>query len=350
MDSLYKLGINIFDEFGIFLKELLPILEQLPTEILSNQKCHLPTGKYISSALNISGYIRYVHKITVEINQVTINYEFWDKNKNKDASKYFIYGCFAILYFSKINPGKRTLKLSLINCPDKKKTPINTIFTPEHVNSGVTISDGIDGEIWVYRKEEMYKVLVHEIIHFLNIDSKEHLNEDIFISKFCAFKSLNINETFTDSIACLFNIIMYTILTKPKNFKKDLLLNFKVEREFIKGQSRRVLDIVKFTTLNKCQDNPNLEETHAIAYYVLKAVLLDNLELYFEYLNNNNLMLRNSGDFIILLNKLIDNIKWPQFGKKEFLKIQKVNTMKMSSLEINNLVQYEKYIKLNQKK
>ena len=131
----------------------------------------------------------------------------------------------SLYLLNKIKKQNRNIKIFLFNYDGNKLKPHNIdIIKSINVNSGFTISNLYNADIIVYRKEEMIKVIIHELIHAFNID--DHNNESSYKSSinniFCVKNSININETYTDSLACLINIIMYTILQKPKNITLHL--------------------------------------------------------------------------------------------------------------------------------
>lgn len=302
-------------------------------------------NKNIAKRLKEFTHVGYTK--TISIHNVHMQYEFWDNHENiKEASFFYNYACFLIYLISKWNKDDKNLKLVLINYDGKKKTPENHIFTSEHVNSGVTFYySNYEGNILVYRKEEMVKVLTHEMIHFFDIDAKHidvHKEKEIS-TKFClneSTNSINVNEAFTDALACVINIIMYTIIESSitnSKFKTLLKNNFVKEIGFIKSQARRVLNHVKYD--ESCSIH-NMEETHAISYYVIKSVILSDMKGFMKYLENNNYRLANIEEFITLVLLNINKINWKTYGIIDYNIYKDVNTMRMSSLDIINLIKY----------
>lgn len=70
---------------------------------------------------------------------------------------------------------KKPLTLWIYPSEYTKKVPFDNIITCDDINSGSTttyIHNNTNGIICIWRKEELYKVLVHELIHAFRIDEK----------------------------------------------------------------------------------------------------------------------------------------------------------------------------------
>lgn len=237
------------------------------------------------------------------------------------------YTNFVMYLFNKIKPMKRDLRLILINYEGKKQLPdVKEELTSYHVNSGVTISRDGHGEVIVYRKEEMIKVLTHELIHFCDLDEK-YSDETLSASLSKKFKIIcmpvNINESFVDSLACYINTIMYTVLSKPLNFKKAFKKNLMKEIRFIVDQASKVLNHVGYPNKQVC------ERTNVTAYYVLKALVYMDMTKYINYLSKYNYQFINQKEYLNIIN----------YNDIEILMIKKnrSKSMRMSCLDIKNI-------------
>jgi len=275
--------------------------------------------------------MKYGKKIYIKIDNINIHFEFWDIKKNyKKIAFIFRYMCFLVYLFNKIKKGNTNIFIYLFNYNGVKLKPKDNIIKSINVNSGFSYNS----QVVVYRKEEMIKVLTHELIHTFNIDNHySELNTSEFNKIFCVKMPININETYTDSLACLINIIMYSILKKPKNLKHEFNTNFKKELNFMIEQSSKIININKY----KIDKNniictiENLEETNGIAYYVLKSIIFND---FIKYLNNEGIILKDInrfGDFII---SIINKNNW-----KKYINSSKMNnSLRMTILDIINLI------------
>ena len=77
----------------------------------------------------------------------------------------------------------------------RKQLPSNMldVLDVEHVNSAVTTSCTTSGSLVIYREEEWFKVLIHELFHVMGLDfSATH--SDIYTSKLREY--LNVDSDF----------------------------------------------------------------------------------------------------------------------------------------------------------
>jgi hypothetical protein len=155
------------------------------------------------------------------------------------------------------------------------------MFDAYHVNSGYTTRHEPQGtaSVIIYRKEEVIKVLIHELLHSFSMDVK-HYTSDNRILKHMGFKfqakstrGVRLNEALTDAYACVLNVCIASIVLE-KDFKFFQRLMEK-ERKYIchRGiQVAEMLGILREHTL------VYVETTHVMSYYVIKALLFNHLE------------------------------------------------------------------------
>lgn len=342
MKHVVDFGSLVLDRFMDFVSIKHKLMENvgLSLKVENESPGHLMAGPYLDpSVLNgIKQHIKYCFSANFVIKDVSVTFEYWDGMKNAKQARFFLeYTMFLIYLLERFNPQERKLTLILIDYDGKKVLPSDGgVLTSEHVNSGLTIMyASSNAEVIVYRREEMIKVLTHEMIHFLNMDAKHISSDDEswLTDKFCLTKSVNMNEAFTDAFACTLNVVMYTILSSQtdRDFQKRLATNLRKEIGYIKGQARRVLEYVDYK--DTCEHNIT-EHTHAISYFVVKAILLYDVGSFCEYLNKNNYMLKDINALVALLRRNIQSINWKTFGKREFSVMKNTNTLRMSSLDI----------------
>lgn len=94
-----------------------------------------------------------------------------------NISKYtkdIYYMFYRISVLRQVYNNQQTLTVYYCPFPMNKQTPTNGIFKTSDINSGMTIHYGrpTNGIIFIWRKQEFLKVLVHELIHSFSIDSK----------------------------------------------------------------------------------------------------------------------------------------------------------------------------------
>jgi len=211
------------------------------------------------------------------------------------------YTCF-LIYLFKVHVGKilDNISITFICYEGKKHLPDdNSNLGPFEVNGGVTISMGTSAKIFVYRYEEIVKVLTHEMIHAFGLDAKTiNENDEDFLNKYfnITCKSATINESFTDSLACLINAIMYTHFSLKKDIDDSIFIkrcwkNIQKERKHIIHQAQKVLSFNNYKKHNGVlyREQPICETTHVTSYYVIKAIVYQNLTDFITLLSNTKM-------------------------------------------------------------
>lgn len=145
-------------------------------------------------------------------------------------------------------------------------------ITPSEINGGVCyINSGkTDLNIVLFRSEEFFKVMCHEIIHLYNIqpDNRE-LDEYVKL----LFPSTKMNVRMNESIVELYAIIINCmIVSKLQNREIRELL--RQEYMFSLFQTFKLMDYYNITTYTTKEINEKwLETTHTFSYIVMKAFL-----------------------------------------------------------------------------
>lgn len=249
---------------------------------------------------------------------------------------------------TRICPLKRHLHMILMDTPFKKRHTTH-VLTPKEVNSGVTVKYMQTNacEVYVYRSEEMCKVLIHELIHTLDIDNHQLSRSlEVRMKRFFGIRgsSLHINEAFTDAFACYLNALVYSVLQGGQRTRA----NIDRERNFILQQAHHVLSL--YGEWHNGTWNPRnkyiRERTHAIAYYILKGVLWSDMDTWFTYMKANGMKLRDEQGFIYLLHTSLFN-EQSRFWKSMRRRATNVldGSLRMSCLDVTNLASKSKLLK-----
>jgi hypothetical protein len=208
-----------------------------------------------------------------------------------------------------------------------------------NVNSGVTSyhihSKSVN--ILIFRKEEVAKVLIHEIIHAMRLDNGHtQFNGNVISAYFGASTQLNINESFTETYACLLNCALSSLIKNGgiRHFKQ-LIQN---EIDFSKRQAYKVLTSLGFLFDNKGTMKPlnhYEESTNIISYYVLKCVNFTNIICFLIFLERNNHRLTNINKYNDYLQKQLLKYKW-MFHNVNSARF--TSTLRMSSIELLDIL------------
>ena len=155
---------------------------------------------------------------------------------------------------------KLTIYLVLTNL--KKTFPENGIMTAENANTGYV--NFITNIIFIWRMEEFEKVLIHEAIHFFDLDG---LKRD-YTNRIDIDGEHRYYEGFTDFWAIYYYIIYISIISKV-NIKQILELEF----NFIKNQAFTLNSLLG---LNSWETKPKKvikQLTAGFSYYIIKYLL-----------------------------------------------------------------------------
>lgn len=219
---------------------------------------------------------------------------------------------------------------------EKKKFPLKKkILGPNEVNSGLTFLDShTNGDIILYRREEVLKVLIHELIHSNLIDYNliySNKNKE-FSNNFCVNYTILLNEAFTETFATILNIYYINIYFNLG--KKDLNKMILNEIKYSNYISSKILYYYKIDHINdiiKLNDKCNStfpQKTNVFSYYILKNILLTKYDKFTEIYSENNI------NYKIINNKFIEDLIHLILNNINLLKIDNVSKDKSKSLKL----------------
>lgn len=241
-------------------------------------------------SFEIEEYIQNNIKYKYYYKDSNLNIKLFSKNKIEDKLISDIHNVikFITIIFD------ISIKINLIIFMTPFKKILNNNFTPHEINTGSTIRGNI---IILWRFEELIKVLIHELIHYLNID----LNSDVIIVN-KLIKKINIdkyselrpNEAYTETIAIL--LYTYYNLLKINNNKFDInLYNELFKHEVIWSYYQCSKIIKHFKCFNKFEDlldttkNCKIKQyTSVFSYYIIKTSFIYDINKFCDFLNSIN--------------------------------------------------------------
>ena len=140
--------------------------------------------------------------------------------------------------------------------PLKKLLPDSsvTILGVNNANTAVTYSCYDPGEILIFRKEEWFKVFIHETFHSFGLDFST-MNTDKFNKKMKKLypinSTFNISETYTETWAEIINCVFKSYYSvKPNDVSLFLTYSeflLQIERIFSLYQCDKVLKYISLT-------------------------------------------------------------------------------------------------------
>jgi hypothetical protein len=247
------------------------------------------------------------------------------------------------------NKCSKTLTIYLYFTKLKKQLPINknVILDYSNVNTAFTFSCRYNNEIVIYRKEEWFKVFIHETFHSFGLDFS---NMDIKFSSmkilefFNVVSEVNLFEAYTEIWArIIHSMIVSYFHSKREKTQYITFLSFFIYLEQIYSifQMNKVL---KFMNLDYKEIiyNPNKnihlkykEKTNVLSYYVITCNLLIYYQDFIKWckINNNGsffLFLQTNENQMSLCNFIKDHYK-----RKDYLKLIECIEKLMKEREYN---------------
>jgi hypothetical protein len=201
----------------------------------------------------------------------------------------------------------------------------NDNITKYNINSGYTSFK--DSSIVIFRKEEWFKVFIHETIHFFELDFRhDNYIRDKILQLFKVKSKVNLYEAYTETWAKIINIIFCSYFSS-KDF--NIFINIfdtliSIEKTFVVIQMIKILNFMDIDYIDVINGHDlYYEKTHILSYFIITAILLTNYQQFIKFCNENNENIFNFKDtktnkdnFVKLIkkyyksNKLFDTIEY----------------------------------------
>lgn len=193
-----------------------------------------------------------------------------------------------------------TLNILLYFTETHKKLPTSELYTinNHHVNTAFTYVCPNDGKIVIYRKEEWFKVFIHETFHTFKLDFSSMNLTSTFPVLQKLFKitcDIDLSEAYTETWATIINML-YCIdsvnLDSDKlNDAMNIVIN--VERQHSLSQINKILlfngltyrQLIESRTINDIYK----EKTNVFSYYVIKGILMYHINDFLTFCNIQNI-------------------------------------------------------------
>jgi len=280
--------------------------KQIPVELVTGDEdlnCNV-FGDFTPEPIHYDIYNHMNKRINYSLsyNQFQVNVQL---NSNlKDKIKRILVNdiLFRSLILQAINPiniKKKTLELELFPSKHLKQLALGNVLGPDNINSGVTTyyySTRENNKTMVFRKEEMKKLVLHELIHNLGYD---FVTLKILFSAHLYFnispdQKITINESYTECIACILNCMISSYeINNRRNFK--LFSYFLIyEISFNLFQTAKILLHYGFDSAedfihpynNKSGEARFNQNTSVFSYFFVKTGLLFSLSKFADFLEN----------------------------------------------------------------
>ena len=252
----------------------------------------------------------YERKIKIyfitETNDIEANIDIYNKYLKSVA----MWLCILNIYSSK-ECSKRISIYFYLTSLEKVLPRSNIVILDEiNVNTAFTTTCPVDSEIVVFRKEEWFKVFIHETFHNFGLDFSMMNNNDITKCVLDIFKVnslVNGYEAYTEFWAEIINALFCSFyalkdINDVNEFlsNSELFINFEITYSLF--QLTKTLDFMglSYNDLYSnskqsviVRENLYKEKTHVLSYYIIKTILLNNYQGFLSWCNINNLSLLN---------------------------------------------------------
>lgn len=195
----------------------------------------------------------------------------------------------------------KTVTIYLYLTSLKKVLPSSnmSVLDETHVNTAFTSSCPVHSEIVVFRREEWFKVFIHETFHSFGLDfssmSSSTVNKCV-LEIYHVHSQVNAYEAYTEVWAEIMNAVFCAFQdgSPYPEFLASFDFYINLERTYSFFQLAKTLrfmgltyaDLISHTSLNLYK-----EKTNVLAYYVLKTVLLNNYQGFLAWCKKYNLVL-----------------------------------------------------------
>jgi hypothetical protein len=304
--------------------------------IRAEENYYLPEN--IRLHINETSYTLY--KIIFKIKDIIINVKVYANKININKYIYFIKLILNICANESVG-SKKHFDITVYLTSFEKNKPTSTVG-PEHINSGYCMSSG---EIVIYRKEEWFKVFIHECFHLFCLDFNE-VNVDfkkIFEILFFIKSDFLFFESLVEYWARTINVAIVSFFTKKnisyEEFELLMEVNLSIEQIFSVIQMKHMLSGLNVSYEDMITKSCNYSETtNAFCYYVLPALLFTHYEqtmAWFVEHNQTLLQFTKNTEHVYLFYQYIRSIyKSPEFLKLLDKDHYKLNNMNMSAFDI----------------
>ena len=302
--------------------------ESFPVKIMDHINKN-STTQYLYTMSNLSLFSRTIKVYFID--EERTEKEEVDPNKYAECFRKMLFW-FYLLNIHASSKCSQTIIIYIYLSSLKKELPSHSSITIDqnHANTGFTSNCSVNSEIVIFRKEEWFKVFLHESFHNFNLDFSDmninHINKQILQLFPLANSEVTAYEAYTEFWAEIMNAAILGItvvegvvtpmtphfdkigspIPKFNEFLQTCEFIINCERNFGMYQLVKVLkhmnltynDLIKREEITdhkrNWSDNPDhkrnwyKENTNVLSYYILKNVLLNNYNEFLEWCSKNN--------------------------------------------------------------
>ena len=265
--------------------------------------------------------IKIICVVEEDINKININ----TYNKHVDTMIMWLW----TIHQYAVSKCSSNLVVYIYFTPLEKRVPLSKslILDETNVNTAITTGCLVNAEIVIYRKEEWFKVFMHETCHSFGLDFSSMNNAECtrrILNLFPVNSKVNLFESYTEFWAETMNVSFCSfMLLKNKNNTDEFLNNtqilMNVERNYSFFQLVKTLNFMglQYKDLYSLKGDFLREElykenTNVLSYYVIKTILMNNYPAFLYWCKTNN-------HSLLQFNKTTENqVKYCDYIEKNY--------------------------------
>jgi hypothetical protein len=231
------------------------------------------------------------HHIHFKIKDATYNVHIYTQNEIQLNKYIYFIKLILIMCSQHAETRYNVFTFKIILTDFKKEQPVIPV-EPYTINSGTTsspIEKGADDhkEIIIFRKEEWFKVFIHECFHLFSLEfsSSDKEYTKLFQPLFNIESDFLFFESLCEFWARTLNIAVISYSTKKnimyEEFEELMQINIQIEKIYSLLQMKHILGNMGFTyesLMDKKRELPYKENTNLFCYYVLTPILFFHYE------------------------------------------------------------------------
>lgn len=233
----------------------------------------------------------------------------------------------------------------------KQKPPKRQMFDSIHVNTAYTYACREETNIDIFRKEEWFKVLIHETFHSMGLDFvcmdntiiEEKIGDLFPVKKY----DIRVYETYCEMWAEIINVLFIAFFgSRRKDFNiiiKKMNKMLAYEAYFSLFQMNKILENYEMN-YDDLLTNRKIyrENTYILSYYILKSIFMCFLNVFIEWCHKHNKDIEfNKTDNVLReFGSLVEKLyKDPIYLQN----VERIRQMKSSNKFVNNTMRMSLY-------
>lgn len=231
-------------------------------------------------------------------------------NLNQILHAYFLVKEFALKHKYKISSEIPKPIFTIFAGKQRKQFTFNKVLCPDNINSGSTYPT-ISIDLW--RKEEITKVLIHELVHFYEFDYNvfdkyaDSIN-DFVNSKIKIDGKDYQNETFTEMLALIIHSVFISHYT---NIPFEQLFLYEIIHTIY-----QVKKILGFFGYNEFKEQISFKQTTSVySYFINKLLIMLNLDKYMQFIKNNLIIKTTANKYLDFLRSIYNKSTYDKLNK-----------------------------------